>query len=464
MRRTISILTAFLCLSLIGTVSFGVTSAITEERLAMIAELHDIVDQAPEPPNVSPDDLLQRGRDNYQSAHYAEAVNDLRAAAEAFLTPDQMKTYVNTGKFESLPKFQTAVIYLAMAYAKLGREAEAREQIHRLVVSESITPTYAGLPLGPDVADFEQVAQRISPAMQLPANTALAALHNVPMQPATQVAQAPPAPAPPPAAPPPAAAQPVTAPAQQPTAVAQAQPVPAVVQPSIPEQQRTIEERVAAERVAAQREAEQRVAAARAAAEQEAQQRIANERATIERQAQERIAAERAAIQQAADETIAVERATAQQQIAQARAAAEREAQQRIAAAEAESRRAVLAALRQADAMANTGRLDEAKAMYLQLLNVPNADRESVAVAATGLYRTGDYPDAVRAFEKLGAFARGEEDLRYYNAVSLYETGRYDQAKKELACALPFIQITDDVSRYRAKIEQTQPMPRSVVR
>ena len=59
------------------------------------------------------------------------------------------------------------------------------------------------------------------------------------------------------------------------------------------------------------------------------------------------------------------------------------------------------------------------------------------------------------AFRKLGAFARGEEDLRYYDAVSLYETGNYGAAQKELACALPFLQITDDVSRYRSKIEKT---------
>ena len=72
-----------------------------------------------------------------------------------------------------------------------------------------------------------------------------------------------------------------------------------------------------------------------------------------------------------------------------------------------------------------------------------------------GLYRTGAFTDAVNAFQRLSNFARGEEDLRYYNAVSLYETGHYDLARKELACALPYIQVTEDVTRYRAKIEQT---------
>ena len=67
---------------------------------------------------------------------------------------------------------------------------------------------------------------------------------------------------------------------------------------------------------------------------------------------------------------------------------------------------------------------------------------------------TGDYSDAVRAFQRVGNLSRGEEDLRYYKAVSLYETGRYDDARKELACALPYIPLTEDVSRYRTKIEQ----------
>ena len=61
----------------------------------------------------------------------------------------------------------------------------------------------------------------------------------------------------------------------------------------------------------------------------------------------------------------------------------------------------------------------------------------------------------MQGFRKFGTFAKGEEDLRYYHAVALYETGEYVAAQKELACALPFIQVTDDVSRYRVKIEST---------
>jgi hypothetical protein len=109
--------------------------------------------------------------------------------------------------------------------------------------------------------------------------------------------------------------------------------------------------------------------------------------------------------------------------------------------------------LRQANTAAANGRLADANRLYAAVVDAPNASRDAAVNAATGLYRTADYADAVRGFAKLGTFARGEEDLRYYNAVSLYEMGRYAEAKHELACALPYISVTPDVDRYRAKIE-----------
>jgi len=109
--------------------------------------------------------------------------------------------------------------------------------------------------------------------------------------------------------------------------------------------------------------------------------------------------------------------------------------------------------LRQANTAAANGQVAHANRLYASVVDAPNASRDAVVNAATGLYRTGDFADAVRAFAKLGTFARGEEDLRYYNAVSLYEMGRYAEAKHELACALPYISVTPDVDRYRVKIE-----------
>lgn len=108
--------------------------------------------------------------------------------------------------------------------------------------------------------------------------------------------------------------------------------------------------------------------------------------------------------------------------------------------------------LRQAEALADQGELREAEGIYVRL--AAEEPREIVAAAGVGLYRTGAYREAVQAFRRLGALGRGEEDLHYYFAVSLYESGEYEAARRELMCALPYIELTDEVARYRIKIEQ----------
>jgi hypothetical protein len=464
----------------------------------------------------TPDELLQRGKDNFRGGHYNEAVSDLKAASEAYLAPEQKQQYVATGHLPSLPKLEEAFIYLTMAYNRLGREEDARDTIARLLTAERIEPIYTKLQLEADAAEFERLAADLAPQMRVPANEQLAR-GGAPIAPApaTQVAEAtrppatdfvPPAPAPIPPATPATSTPTPAAPAPAPTQVATAEPnTPALpVQPTMAQERAEImrlidervaearkqieqaaEQRIAAERAAAQKAADERVAAAQQAAQQAAERRIADERASAQQAAEQRIASERAAAQQAAEQRIATERAAAQQsadqriaaeraaaqkaaderiaaaqqaaeqRIANERAAAERAAAERVAAAEAEARRNVLTSLRQAESFATADQLSRANEIYNRLVDAPNVSRDALAAVATGLYRTGDFRGAVRAFQKLGTFAKGEEDLRYYNAVALYETGQYDQAKKELACALPFIQVTNDVSRYRAKIEQT---------
>jgi len=115
--------------------------------------------------------------------------------------------------------------------------------------------------------------------------------------------------------------------------------------------------------------------------------------------------------------------------------------------------RQALNSLRQAEALADQGQLREAEEIYMRLGAAE--PREIVAAAAVGLYRTGAYREAVQAFRRLGALGRGEEDLHYYFAVSLYESGDYETARRELMCALPYIELTDEVARYRIKIEQS---------
>lgn len=101
----------------------------------------------------------------------------------------------------------------------------------------------------------------------------------------------------------------------------------------------------------------------------------------------------------------------------------------------------------------NAAQLPEARRTFRELLEAPGLDRESLLRVSEGLYRARDFAGALAAFKALGPLRRGEEPYGYYQAVSYYETGAYEAAKKELAAALPFIEMTPDVFRYRAKIE-----------
>ncbi len=97
--------------------------------------------------------------------------------------------------------------------------------------------------------------------------------------------------------------------------------------------------------------------------------------------------------------------------------------------------------------------LTEARRLYREVLDSANVSHDNAVRAAEGLYRARDFAGALDAFERAGALRRGEEPYRYYIAVALYETGQIARARRELAAALPFIEVTPDVARYRAKIE-----------
>jgi len=109
--------------------------------------------------------------------------------------------------------------------------------------------------------------------------------------------------------------------------------------------------------------------------------------------------------------------------------------------------------LAEADRTLASGDVAHARSAYAAILTAPELPHATLLRAGEGLTRTRDFRAAVGAFERAGAFAKGEELYRYYYAVALYESGRYADAKRELAAALPFIQTTPDVERYRGKIE-----------
>ena len=99
------------------------------------------------------------------------------------------------------------------------------------------------------------------------------------------------------------------------------------------------------------------------------------------------------------------------------------------------------------------GDLARARESYQSALESASLSHDAALRVGEGLYRTHDFAGAVRAFQRAGSFARSEAQAQYYLAVSLYESGRYRDAKHELAAALPFIEATPDVVRYQKKIE-----------
>ncbi|HEX6099240.1 MAG TPA: hypothetical protein VF432_23200 [Thermoanaerobaculia bacterium] len=415
---------------------------------------------------VTPESRLALGITAYKSGDFASAVVDLQAAAQGFLSPEQMQAYVNTGRFERLQSFETALVYLALAQMRLNREDDARETLMRLHSAERIAPTYATLSLGPEASEIESLAAALTPGSLLPRNVQVAGNDD------------------------PTAALPAIVPksgdrmAVKKTIAEEKAERQAIIDEIVARERERIQreadariaaeretiEKQAAERIAAsQRQADQRISAATSDAQQQiqrlrtdAEQRVAAAEAesqkrvaAAEAQLKQQIAAAEAEAKKNADARIAeIQRLTEERVLAE-RAAAERSATVRVSEMEAAARREYLLALRTAETAAGNGRIDEAVRIYSGLAGSTAVPREVLAEAAVGLYRTGSFREAAQAFNKFGTFAKGEEDLRYYYAVALYETGSYAEAQKELSCALPFIQVTDDVARYRVKIENT---------
>ncbi|HEV7428190.1 MAG TPA: hypothetical protein VGQ46_17675 [Thermoanaerobaculia bacterium] len=114
--------------------------------------------------------------------------------------------------------------------------------------------------------------------------------------------------------------------------------------------------------------------------------------------------------------------------------------------------RSVDADLADAQHAIDDGDIARARAIYSALATTPSLPHDAALRVAEGLYRVRDFAGAARTFATAGAIGRGEEQHHFYYAVALYESGRYADAKRELAAALPYIEVTPDVTRYRAKI------------
>ena len=99
------------------------------------------------------------------------------------------------------------------------------------------------------------------------------------------------------------------------------------------------------------------------------------------------------------------------------------------------------------------GDLARARERYRSALAASSLPHEAALKVGEGLYRTHDFDGAVRAFQRAGTLVRSEAQFQYYLAVSLFEIGKYADAKRELTAALPNIEVTPEVARYRTKIE-----------
>lgn len=126
----------------------------------------------------SGDDYLGHGRKELQTARYAEAAKDFGAAADAFLTPQQVADYVRTGHYDALADYETSLVYLTVTYMKMGRVDDARATLRRIAAAERLEPTYQALPLDADAVEFETIAHNLLPEMPLPPNQALAEIHS----------------------------------------------------------------------------------------------------------------------------------------------------------------------------------------------------------------------------------------------------------------------------------------------
>lgn len=106
-----------------------------------------------------------------------------------------------------------------------------------------------------------------------------------------------------------------------------------------------------------------------------------------------------------------------------------------------------------ADRALSESRLDVARRIYRDLGASRDIPRATLIQVAEGLYRARDFGATLGVFERVGPLAPGEEMYRYYIAVAAFETAQYARAKRELAAALPHIDVTPEVEAYRARIE-----------
>ena len=374
--------------------------------------------------------LLKRGITHVGSGNFDMAAKELRIAA--------------FGLVDDVPQFEIAQVYLTIAAQKLGHEPDARHAAQRVLAAERLEQHYASLNLPADIrASFEKIVNQILTSDQV------AVLHARPVAPIQQPVPQPPTPQPqspapiiaqPPApiAPGPRSPAPIVvpppAPAPRSPAPIRPQPVAPIIVPSSPQPDPG---KPIISHTAPLTPIELPPAAPRAEVEPPSVPsgpRITKPPNPVPASPVPKPAPAPVPAPSTPPPTPAPASASAPM----TPALSATELSKRLAAADA--------ALAKNDLLA-------ARAIYRALVETPGLDHAPSMRIAEGSYRARDFATAIRAFERAGGFRKGEEPYHYYLAVSLYETGRYNAAKRELTAALPYIEVTPDIARYRTKIE-----------
>ena len=348
--------------------------------------------------------MYQKGLSAYEAGRFDAATSPLRISAFGFV--------------DSVEHYQMAHVYLALAHDRLGDAQQAAQSARRVVAAERIEQRYAALELP---AETRSAFAALARKLLTPADVAALERTPVPTKPQLVAPRTTPS-------------QTTTAPAtaaQVPAATATAKPKPEAPQapPVTGDSARPKPAPATVERQPPQT--------------QPAPQKTAAE---TKQPTQPKVSTDPPAAAKPAPATMSPAPATA----LPPKATPSKPAQ---APATAPSQTNMAARFKAAEQALAAARLAEARTIYRELLDLPSLDRTGLLRLAEGLYRSRDFGPTLRAFNRLGSLRRGEEPYRYYIAVALYETGQYARSKQELTAALPYIEITPDVARYKSKIE-----------
>jgi Flp pilus assembly protein TadD len=374
-------------------------------------------------------ELLQRGTMEVDAGRYDTSITPLRLAA--------------FGLVDSIEHYETAQAYLVVALDKLGKQDEARRAAQRIVAAEAIERKFAALALpAPIRTAFAVVARKLLSSVDAALLTAPPTQSSVVPKPSgTSIVPAAQSPSIPQAAP--------KEPAKLPATQTQ---TPATQKPSLPTQRVDPPKVVENPKPAPQTPPRKDPPTVRAP--QTSQNGSSSQKPAVAETPKRNDPPKVSQLPKPSPPTTtaaatppkttpAAPKPQPEQSVLQPQI---RTTSPQPARVDVPTR---LAAGERALASAN---LTEARRVYRELLTVPTLDRDALIRIGEGLYRSRDFAAALTAFRRLGTLKPGEEAYRYYIAVALFETGDFAAAKRELATALPFIEITPDVQRYRDKI------------